>query len=180
MRRMGILSFAAIAACASSASSARRPTETVHVTVGTGAISQINVNPSVTTAVATIPYSLERVWRALPAAYDTVGVPLETLDKQRHLIGNSGFKVRRRLATVPLSKYLDCGRSQMGPNADDYEITLTVFTRAQPSDSGRTTITTNVDATGQGLQFAGQASRCTSKGLLETAIEDALRFQLSR
>jgi hypothetical protein len=175
---MGILSFVAVAACASSTATAKRPTETVHVV--TGPVSKINVSPTVTTAVVTLPFPLERVWRALPAAYDTVGIPLETLDKKNYLIGNTGFKLRRRLGDVALSKYLDCGRSQMGLNADEYQITLTVFTKAQPSDSGRTTITTNVDATAQGLQFSGQSSRCTSKGALERSIEDAVKWHLSQ
>jgi len=86
--------------------------------------------------------------------------------------------VRRRLGKVALSRYLDCGSSQLGPSADEYQINLAVMSSVQARSGDTTVVTTNVDATGTGLQFSGQSVRCTSRGELEKRIHELVR-QLS-
>jgi hypothetical protein len=115
----------------------------------------------------------------IPDAYDSVGIAISDLDPRRHVVGNSGFTARRRLGKVALSRYLDCGNSQLGPSADEYQINMSVMSSVQPRQGDTTVVTTNVDATGTGLQFAGQSVRCTSRGELEKRIHD-LVTQLSR
>jgi hypothetical protein len=179
MRPIGILSLGVFAACASSQPATRAgATESVHIS-GTGArVSSTRIAPSVTTSSVSLSFPLDSVWRALPATYESLGIAISDFDEKTHVIGNSGLKIRRRLGTTALSRYLDCGNTQMGPSADDYQINLSVLTQLSPGDSGRTVLTTNVDATAQGLQFAQQAVRCTSKGTIEARIVELVKGRL--
>jgi hypothetical protein len=180
MRVVGTFALALFAACASSNAipSTVRANESINVSNSTGGVSSTRIAPSVTTSVVTMNVSLDRVWQALPAVYDSLGIPIAELDARQHIIGNHGFSVRRRLGKTALSRYIDCGSSQIGPNADDYQITMSVLTAAR-GQGDTTVVTTNVDATGTGLQFSGQSVRCTSRGELEQRIH-ALTRELLR
>lgn len=145
----------------------------IHSAGGTG---RLTIIPSGGPNVLKVPASIDRVWRVLPALYDSLSIPLTVFNARDRVIGNEGFKLRRRLGKTPLSTYLECGRSQMGQNADEYEITMSVVTRAVAVDSQQTTLTTVIEASGVGLQFAGQSAPCTSKG----GLEDRLRQLLER
>ncbi len=55
------------------------------------------------------------------------GVPLTVLDPVGRSIGNQSFRARRRLAGVPMQTYLDCGGSSGQPNAETYDISLSLL-----------------------------------------------------
>ena len=175
MRSLATLSVALmLAGCASNQSTREVPTQqSVHVSTstGTGALTVVSSSgPNVTTMRAT----MDELWRGLPKVYDSLSIPLTVIDERTRVIGNEGFKIRRRLGKTPLSRYLECGQSQMAPNADEYEITLSVTTRLAAVDSQETKVTTMVEASAKGLQFAGQAARCTSRGALEARLRELL------
>ena len=162
-----------IAGCASNSTREAPAQQSVHIstTAGTRAITVVSSSgPNVHTTYG----SIDRVWKALPMVYDSLSIPLTIMDAPTRVIGNEGFKVRRRLGKTPLSKYLECGRSQMDANADEYEITMSVITRLAVVDSQQTKVTTTVEASAKGLQFAGQASSCTSRGALEAQLQQLL------
>src|SRR5690606_40865365 len=73
---------------------------------------------------------------ALPI-YESLGIPITRVDATSHIIGNEGLKVRRRLGDAPLTRYLDCGSGQGGPNADTYEVHLAVLTEAREAAPDR-------------------------------------------
>ena len=177
MRAFAALTLATMAACASS----NRPEpntdpQTVRVTTQTGATATMRIAPSVTTTTLTLPLPIDRVWAAIPAAYDSLGIAITDMDPRRHVIGNAGMSIRRRLGNTMLSRYLDCGNSQLGPSADEYQITMSIMSSVQARAGGDTTtvVSTNVDATGTGLQFSGQVVKCTSRGALEKKLHDTL------
>ena len=180
MRTIGSVALAVLTACASSnaPSPNTRANETIRISTQTGATATMRMAPSVTTSTLTLPVALDRVWAILPEAYDSVGITVSDLDPRRHVVGHSGLTVRRRLGKVALSRYLDCGSSQLGPSADEYQINLAVMSSVQARSGDTTVVTTNVDATGTGLQFSGQSVRCTSRGELEKRIHELVR-QLS-
>jgi hypothetical protein len=182
MRAFAALTLATLSACASSNSPTpnTRAQESIRVASQAGGSATMRINPSVTTSTLALPVTLDRVWAVLPEAYDSVGVAISDMDPRRHVIGNSGFSVRRRLGKTMLSRYLDCGSSQLGPSADEYQITMSVMSSVQPRGaSDSTVVTTNVDASAQGLQFSGQTVRCTSRGELEKQLH-AMVTQLIR
>ncbi|MBU6365727.1 MAG: hypothetical protein KJT01_05910 [Gemmatimonadetes bacterium] len=131
--------------------------------------------------VVTVQAPIARVWDVLRAAYDSVGVGIGTLDPRTYTIGNLGYKVRQRLGRTPLSRYLDCGGStQVGPNADSYDVILGVTSTLRPAGAAATQMTTTVDAQARPATFNQSWSRCTSRGTLEKRLADLVRAQLAR
>ena len=131
--------------------------------------------------VAQLAAPVARSWEALRAAYDSVGVAVGTLDPRTYTIGNLGYKVRQRLGRAPLSRYLDCGGStQVGPNADSYDVMLSVTSTLTPAGAEATTLTTTVEADARPATFNQSWMRCTSKGALEKRLADVVRAQLAR
>lgn len=164
-----------LAACsAKSDPSASRDTQTVRVVGGAGATTQLTTTRSSGAVVGTFDMDLVRAWQALPSVYAELGVPITNRRVDVRSLGNSGFKVRRRLEGVPLTRYLDCGRAQGAPSAETYEIMLAVHTQLAAADDGRTTVTTLVDAMARPVNFAGEYSGCSSTGVLEQSIIDLL------
>ncbi|HET9426555.1 MAG TPA: hypothetical protein VFO55_14400 [Gemmatimonadaceae bacterium] len=175
LRAVLLLGLAAASGCASSATPTPRP-QTVYIP-GSGALTLSTHDGAVTTIIGA---PIDAVWRLLPTAFDSVGVPLTLIDPRRHTIGNEGFKVRQKLGTTRLSSYFECGTTQVGPNADSYELYVTVMTSLEPEGTTRTKLTTTVTGAAKPMQFAQDYSRCSSKSALETRIADVVAAAVKR
>lgn len=168
----------ALCACATASStlSSNGPTQQVRVATPMG---ETNLAMASTTDanVAQLSAPIDRVWGQLPAAYDSLGIPVNTANSSSHLIGNNGLKLRHQLGKVYLSKYIDCGQTQIGENADSYDVMLTVYTQLQAGTGGvgSTQISTTVDAAARPAAFAQAYARCSSKGVLESKLVDLLK-----
>ena len=179
MRRLLLLSLAALPACASSSSgsgTARPATQTI----GSSSVGSVTVSATSNADVSHLPYSVDAVWSILPSTYDSVGIPVNSLDHARKSIGNGGYKTRSRLGKAPLSRYLDCGNTQIGPNADSYDVFLSVITTVSPEGAGGSTLVTIVDAQSRPATYNQAYSRCSSKGGIEIRIADLVKARLSR
>lgn len=184
---MRFLSFATLAsvalgACASggtSGSAVGAPSTQTIAIVGPAGGAKISTPGEIASNVQTLPFSVDQIWRVLPAVFDSLGIPVQTLDAVKHTIGNAGFAIRHRLKNVPLSRYIDCGTSQLGPSADDYDVRLTLLTDVRRDDGGAT-LTTSVQAVARPMNYAQEYSSCNSRGLLEQRIIDLLRARLAR
>ena len=163
--------LAAAGACASSSSTAGPPSRTQTVYAGN---TMLTINPDNGAATRVIEAPLEKLWRILPTAYDSVAIPLSLIDPKKHQIGNEGFKVRQTLGKKRLSTFFECGSTQGGPNADSYEIYLTVLTNLEADGPSRTKVTTTINAAAKPMQFAQDYSRCSSKSVIETRISEIL------
>ena len=186
MRTIPALSLVLLgAACASSGSTAasappsttaRAPvTETLRIEGG----GTFGTSVTTATTTKTLPFSIDQVWRVLPAVYDSLGIPVATLDAASHTVGNDGFKTRFRLRKVSLSRYLDCGSSPAGPSADDYEVTMAVHTQLAPGAASSTTATTTLEASAKPVQFSQPPTRCSSRGVLEPRVGDLIATLLA-
>ena len=168
-----------LAACASSGTTpetAPRPaTQTVRVE-GVGSLT-LNKSPAASSS-KTVPFPIEQVWATMPAVYDSLGIPVTMHDPASHTIANEGLKTRQRLGKTSLSRYLDCGNTQMGPSADSYDVFLTIGTQLRPAESG-TLVTTSMEATAKSIQFSQAASQCTSNGELEMRVHTVLTMLLA-
>ena len=118
----------------------------------------------------------------LPTAFDSAGVALTLIDPKKHLMSNEGFKVRQKLKNERLSSYFECGTTQVGPNADSYELYITVNSFLEPlkGDTTRTRMTVAVTAAAKPLQFSQDYSRCTSKTILERKMLDVVADALKK
>jgi len=172
-----ISSVAAIAACSTAVSPTQR-TESTYVPGGGagGGAALLAVNADNGSIGAVIGAPLQAVWRVLPTAFDSVGAPLTLIDPKKHVMANEGFKIRQKMGTERLSTYFECGTTQVGPNADSYELYVTIYANLEPlkSDTARTRMTVTVTASAKPLQFAQDYSRCTSKTALERKMLDVV------
>jgi len=184
MRSIRVLSIIGIAACASSGGgSAARPAETMRAAGGASMASGstgVSVVPTSSEVNMTIASPLNSAWRAMPAVYQSLKIPLTTVDQASHTIGNEGMKVLKKLGDVSLSKYIDCGNSQIGPNADSYDVHLSIVSQLIANPNGTTKLVTNFVASARPLAYAQEYSHCSSKGVLEAKIVDELNAALAK
>ena len=182
MRRLVLLPLALLGCSTSSTIESTPVPETVRV-VGsanpTGAIS-MGVVPTAASARSSSFFATpDAVWQVLPAAYESLGVPLSMSDAATRTLGNAGFNARRRLGSVPLVRYIDCGSTQGGPSAETYDIRLVINSVVRPGEAA-TTLATTVEAMGKPVAFSGEYIHCSSTGVLETRIADAVKARLAK
>ena len=128
--------------------------------------------------MVTIPHDAEMVFRVLPSLFDSLGVPVNTIDPARKLIGNSGFKIRQRLGKAVLSTLIDCGNTQIGPNADSYDVYMIITTSVSPAGTGSSRLSTLVEAQAKPITYNQGYNRCTTKGTLEQRLADLVTRRL--
>jgi hypothetical protein len=168
--------------CASSGTTIERPAtpQTVRVTGSAAGNLSVGMNASSDSKVTRVSAAPPDVWRVLPGVFESLAIPLSSVDDKARVLGNSGFNLRRRLGSIPLVRLIDCGTTQGGPSADTYDIRLSVLTQVTPAEGGGSSIITTVDAVGRPVAFSGEYVRCTSTGSLETRIADAIQAQLRK
>jgi hypothetical protein len=171
-----LLLLAVVAACASSSTSSTPAPQMSRIAgTGGGSGAALTMSGPEAGSTHTLTADVDRVWRGLPAVFDSIGINVTELDPARHSMGNSEFKVHGRLKNVPLSRYIDCGNStQIGPNADAYDVVLTLLAEVRVAGPGATTIHTTFGARARPATFAQEYSQCSSKGVLEARFYDLI------
>jgi len=133
------------------------------------------------TGTATLPYTVEQIWRVLPFAFDSLGIPIAAMDPAKRTLGNESFRVRARLKGTPLSRFIDCGTStQIGPNADNYDVVMVLTAYVHAADPGSATVGTTFSAVAKPANFAQDYAPCNSKGLMESRFIDIVRAKLAK
>jgi hypothetical protein len=125
----------------------------------------------------TIPASLDAVWSALPASFESLQFPgRPTVYAADHIYVTPQLKVERRLYEGESnSLYLDCGRTLAGqPIADEYQVIFSVMARLTPKPDNQTEIDIIVDGTAQDLKERSLPVRCNGTGRFEDAVVDKL------
>ncbi|HEY4129470.1 MAG TPA: hypothetical protein VGM50_02580 [Gemmatimonadaceae bacterium] len=177
MRNLSILVLALVACGPPSANPAPEPeqaSEMIRVPVGTTMATAAQINTIKPTAIH-VAKPLNQVWLQMSTVYDSLGVPLNTIDPTTHTIGNGDLEARRRIGGAALRDYLNCGNTQGGSNTDTYEVRMSVLSKLAADPSGGTTITTTVQAMGRPISTAGEYLRCSSTGSLELRIGEAAK-----
>ena len=192
MRTMILLCCGVLEACASAGNtpSVQQPavisTPTQVVTsasgaMGTGAstaVSSFNITNNDAAIPTTIEAPIDQVWPVMKSVFDSLGIPVTTLNAAQHVIGNSSFRARRRLGKTPMIQLIDCGNFQGGPSAETYDINFNITTQLVPLDARSTTLATLVQALGNPPSFSGNPVKCGSSGKLESNIVDEVRRRL--
>jgi hypothetical protein len=179
MRAALALSVLVLTACASSPhpESARPTSESVRVVGETG--MNIRMAGSDGAATGNVAFAPAKVWGVLATVYDSLGIPISTVDSKRMLVGNTGFKAYQKLGKTSLAKLIDCGKTQGFPSADSYDVYLQVTTQVQPRDEG-STLSTLVEAAARPMVVKGDYIKCSSLGTLEAAILAGVRDRLKK
>ncbi len=168
MRYAPLLTLAVIS-CVSSTPAVTPTTQTTKIGAN-GATYEFQRVVSDNASEQTVAMPLDRAWSALPAVYETLGIPPATIDSRTHTFGNTNLKARTQLGGTQLSELLDCGWSMAGKNADRFEVTLRVTTSLRAAESGGTIIHTEVSADARDPGHGESSVHCASKGALETRI----------
>ena len=116
-----------------------------------------------------------RVWTLVPAVLIDLGLDINFRVPAERRTGACYQRLHGRLCQEPLSTYVDCGETRSLPNADRYDVGLTVLVTVEPRGDGRSTIHTFV--LGVGLDASGAASNriwCFSKGALEERVRTGI------
>jgi len=141
-----------------------------------GSFRVSGVTDASTTALSTSPVD---AFQFLPLAYDSLSIPRTWVEPKQFLVSSQGFKVRARLGKTPLSRYIDCGSTQIGANADSYDVFMTVTSRLTANGAG-STLSTTVEAASRPLSFSQDYSRCSSRGELEKRIGAIVKAALQK
>lgn len=181
MRPSAVLVAVALVACVQKQPSSRpalpAPRERVILTDDAG--QRYRSLESVGPVESAVQAPIDSVWSALPAIYESLGIPVAHLDRPAGQIGNKAVVRSGRLAGERLSRSFDCGASMTGQRADQARITASVITQLWQMPEGRTGIATTIGATMKPLDGTSTApASCTSTGFLEKEIETRLRTRL--
>jgi len=115
-----------------------------------------------------------KVWEALPAILGDLGLEINFRDPAGRRVGTCYQTVRGRLGKEALSSYLDCGETRSVPNADEYEVAVTVLVTVEATSPNITTIHTFLIGVGSHPSVASNRIWCFPKGVLEERVRTAV------
>ena len=189
MRLVRPLLLLALAGCASGAGStaARRTDDMGGSSVQTAILQNASGNARGMNMLSTtevnstlVSATPDQAFQALSAAYAQLQIPVTDLNQGARTLGNTAFRVRRRIGDVQTVRALDCGGDSGMPNAETYQLTLTIQSRVTASDAGGSVIQTTVDGSGRNPTTAASSDvRCSSRGVLEKRIADLVKAKLA-
>jgi hypothetical protein len=120
---------------------------------------------------ATVDIPVQKAWEVMIAVYNDLGIEPTTLLHDTKVIGNASLKLRRSIGGTPLSRYLDCGAGTgVGPNADYWNVEMSVMTRLIPDGETHTKVQSIVEATARPVSLGSNPVVCSSTAALETRI----------
>ena len=177
---MSLVVLALATSCASSGSSPApgivTPTERV-VAADTHGAYRTTVSP---TAKDHVPVAPSRVFAALKSVYADLGVPPAIDDPTTGRLGNTDFWKTRKLGTEPISTYLNCGDSIMGPAADTYRVYISVISIVRPDGKGESELETALSAQARNMEgTTSDLVSCGTTGRLEQLIRQLLLDRLN-
>lgn len=180
MHRITLVGVAFALGCASSNTApGSAPAETARI-IGQGGMQAISTGAAPIAGESFVAAPISKVWDAIPAIYDSLGIAPTTIDAGEHMFGNRGLQIRRHLGGVLLSRYLDCGSPQARPSADFYDVNLSVITQLTRVDSATTRVLTTVDAMARPVSFSGEYVRCATTGEIEARIARRIEAAATR
>jgi len=142
---------------------------------GVNMVSNTSVNRVVVAAAPDVTF------QALAAAYGTLKIPVTDLNQAARTVANQAYRVRRRIGDVPTMRAVDCGGDSGMPNAETYQLTLTIQSRVVPGDApGTSVVESTVEGTGRNPTTAASSDvRCSSIGGLEKRIGELVKASLT-
>ena len=141
--------------------------------IGTG-----NTSIVVATTVR-LSATADQVFSTLPAAYEKLGITVTTMVTKERMIANPDLRARARLGGIPLRRLFDCGGASGDPNADTFQLTISVASEVKDNGDGSSTLSTLLQANGRPVQFGGGDVRCSTTGELERMIEQQVKLKLA-
>lgn len=125
-----------------------------------------------------VPVHPDSAWSVLEAVYADLGLTMNFREPAGRRLGACYQSVRSRLGKELVSTYIDCGESRGSPNADRFEVAITVLTTIQPSSSRTSAVYTFVLGVGSDPSTSGtNRIWCYSRGALEERIREGIELR---
>lgn len=141
----------------------------------TGAFHQSTLIPAQTRGPDTLTdLTTKRAVALLPRVYAELNIPVTSFDPKLHLIASSNRPVTLQVGGLRPSMVLDCGMGAYGPNADRYQVSLTIYTGVSGDSLGPAVVETRLSARAVPNGLSSYVP-CSSTGRLEDAIAQKLR-----
>lgn len=118
----------------------------------------------------TVAAPAAKVWAALPEVYRELGLDINFREPGPSRTGTCYQRVRGRLGKLLLSSLLDCGENVSMPNADRFDVALTVLSTVIPISDQVSRLVTFVLGVGIEGTTGGNRLWCYSTGVLEDRI----------
>jgi len=179
MRRFCVLSV--IVATASCASSPSPSPDLMPASQRTVAVDdqQVYRTTVIANAKVAVPAAPNRVFDAVKAVYEELGIPPGTQDPATGRFGNTDFWKSRRFANEPMSTFLNCGESFTGPVANNYRIYMSLLSVVRPDGKGGSELETAFHASAQNMEgSSGDRIACGSTGKLEERIRKGVLLKV--
>lgn len=124
--------------------------------------------------VDTVDVAVDRMWGAVAAVYDTLGIGLTTINSEARIMGAQNIRVRGDLAGTRISQLFRCGVRVTGQIADEYDVHVTSLTQIEEAVDGRSVVSTHARAYALPGGYSSNAINCSSRGELERRILNRL------
>ncbi len=121
----------------------------------------------------------DRVWKAMLAAHDLLGIPVSAVDENATTIQYFKQVFDHSIAGKSASTYVDCGAGATGPRADSYRVRLTINEVVTQALGGKTTLHTTIQASAHSTSVSGSELECSSTGHLEQRIAKMVTEKLA-
>jgi hypothetical protein len=119
----------------------------------------------------TVAASRARTFTAVVDAYRTLKIPLALVDSAGGRVGNWGYRKSGSMAGRQMSAWLSCGESMTGQIADEYRITLWIYTTVAARGADSVTVSSALVAGATSIEGASrQPMPCRSTGRLEARL----------
>jgi hypothetical protein len=134
----------------------------------------VDIHNEKATSSHTIPVQVDRAWQALPGVYQALGLQISQLQEGSRRITGQQVRARGSFAGTRFSRFLNCGETGGAPNAERYDVSMTVATSLQPSGDS-TVVSTDVDAFAKPSSTAGAQVRCVANDRIAEVIATRVR-----
>lgn len=154
---------------------------TDHIVFSSGSGISLDRSAETVGISAAIAAPADQVYAALVAVYRDLKVALTDANQAQRVLGNQALKIRRSLGGVPMQNYMDCGGQPGQPNAETFDLSLSLMSYVTAGTDGGSNLTTRLSGVGSDPNHGqGNQMRCSSTGELEARIAKMIKLQLVR
>jgi hypothetical protein len=120
-----------------------------------------------------LPAHPTSVWEHLPGVFESLELEITLGDRLSRTLGLENVRLRRIGGTRP-SRYLNCGHGVGAPNADSYDVYLTLVAQVLPAAGGGSQVQLHLAAFARDPTVLGTPVTCSSTGRLEDRFSSTL------
>jgi hypothetical protein len=141
--------------------------------VGGGRYAITNSYTPIGVAVSISPDS---AYEVIKRVYTMLEIPVSQSSLKDHSVGNDRIEVRRKLGGLNMQDILDCGEKLDTPNAENWDIQMSLFSSAVVNKDGGSTVLTQIQAMGHDpSQGNTRWNFCSTTSALEEKIGSMIK-----